>query len=265
MIPFSVADSHEGCEPRAAAHERAVGASEGCEGCEGCENVVEQLFFGKTRSAALSRRVFECCRLPVSNEGYDFVRLRLRSEGKTPILQVVAERNDGTPMTVADCTTLSRFLSPVLEGEGLVSSGTRLEVSSPGIERPLTRLSDFQRFAGSEVVLLLDKRKMQEQKMQEQKMQEQKMQENDREENNRQEKDREDEYRWPRSFCATLIGMEGRDVVVERAQERLSIPVEALEKARLVATFALGESSKPETRNPKPEARSAKSSDCGVR
>ena len=183
------------------------------------EDLAERLFFGKAGSAAVCRRVFERCRLPVLGEGYIFIRLRLRSEGKTPILQVVMERNDGAPMTVGNCATFSRFLSPMLEGEGLVSAEMRLEVSSPGLERPLTRLSDFQRFAGSDVVLALDKQKAQAKRAQAKREQ------------------ASSTLDLSRNFLATLVGVEGRSVVVEREGERLSIPVEDMVKAQLVAVF----------------------------
>ena len=211
MVSFSSASSRETCEPRCEIRLEARGQA--VEAVEADEGLAEHLFFGKARSAVLARRVFERCCLPVRGEGYVFVRLRLRSEGETPILQVVAEPNDGAPMTVADCATLSRFLSHVLEGEGLVSERTRLEVSSPGLERPLTRLSDFRRFAGAEVALETDRKST----------------END----------------WPRSFRATLLGVEGQSVVVQRAEERWAIPVEALVKARLVAVFASDGAAKP--------------------
>jgi ribosome maturation factor RimP len=78
--------------------------------------------------------------------GYRLVRIKV-----TPALgctvQVMAERADGT-MTVTDCEAVSRALSPVLDVADLIERAYRLEISSPGIDRPLVRRSDFERYAG---------------------------------------------------------------------------------------------------------------------
>jgi ribosome maturation factor RimP len=67
------------------------------------------------------------------------------SEGCT--VQIMAEQPDGN-MTVEDCETISRALSPLLDEANLIEAAYRLEISSPGIDRPLVRKSDFERFAG---------------------------------------------------------------------------------------------------------------------
>jgi ribosome maturation factor RimP len=79
----------------------------------------------------------------------DIVRVRVTGS-QTPTLQIMAERPDGT-MTVARCAKLSRAISPILEVEDPISSEYALEVSSPGIDRPLTRLGDFAKWLGHEV------------------------------------------------------------------------------------------------------------------
>ena len=84
----------------------------------------------------------------VEAAGYRLVRLRLMG-GKKKTLQVMAERPDGG-MDVDDCTLLSRTLSEVLEAADPIAEEYVLEVSSPGIDRPLTALEDFARFAGHE-------------------------------------------------------------------------------------------------------------------
>ena len=85
--------------------------------------------------------------------GFEIVRISFGGGGR-PILQIMAERPDGT-MTVADCTRLSRELSVVLDVENPVPGEYMLEVSSPGIDRPLTRLKDFERYAGFDAKLEL--------------------------------------------------------------------------------------------------------------
>jgi ribosome maturation factor RimP len=78
--------------------------------------------------------------------GYRLVRVRISGlDGCT--VQIMAERPDGT-MTVEDCETVSRALSPVLDVADPIDRAYRLEISSPGMDRPLVRRSDFERYAG---------------------------------------------------------------------------------------------------------------------
>lgn len=84
----------------------------------------------------------------VEAAGYRLVRLRIKGAARKT-LQVMAERPDGH-MDVDDCAALSRALSDVLEAADPISDEYVLEVSSPGIDRPLTAESDFARFAGHE-------------------------------------------------------------------------------------------------------------------
>jgi ribosome maturation factor RimP len=81
--------------------------------------------------------------------GFELVRVHL-SGGRSPTLQVMAERIDGRGMTVDDCAEISRALSPLLDVEDPIASAYTLEVSSPGIDRPLVKAADFDRFAGFE-------------------------------------------------------------------------------------------------------------------
>ncbi len=83
--------------------------------------------------------------------GYDLIRVRY-SDGGKPTLQIMAERPDGT-MNVDDCAAVSRAVSTILDVEDPIAGEYDLEVSSPGIDRPLVRLSDFERYAGHEVKL----------------------------------------------------------------------------------------------------------------
>ena len=78
--------------------------------------------------------------------GYRLVRVRVSgAEGCT--VQIMAERPDGS-MTVEDCESISRALSPVFDVADPIDQAYRLEISSPGIDRPLVRKSDFERYAG---------------------------------------------------------------------------------------------------------------------
>lgn len=78
--------------------------------------------------------------------GFDLVRVSMSRGGG--ILQIMIEPSDGRPMDVEDCATLSRALSAVLDVEDPISNNYTLEVSSPGIDRPLTRPKDYERWAG---------------------------------------------------------------------------------------------------------------------
>jgi len=80
--------------------------------------------------------------------GFELVRLRIASGGR-PTIQVMAEKPDRT-MTVENCARLSREISAILDVEDPISGQYVLEVSSPGLDRPLTRLKDFTDFAGFE-------------------------------------------------------------------------------------------------------------------
>jgi ribosome maturation factor RimP len=80
--------------------------------------------------------------------GYRLVRVRVSGTSGITV-QIMAERPDGT-MAIEDCETASRALSPVFDTEDPIEREYRLEVSSPGIDRPLVRRSDFERYAGHE-------------------------------------------------------------------------------------------------------------------
>ena len=97
----------------------------------------------------------------IAGLGYRLVRVKLSAMNGTT-LQIMAERSDGT-MSVDDCEILSRDLSPVLDVEDPIDREYHLEVSSPGIDRPLVRRSDFEQWGGHvakiELEQLLDGRK----------------------------------------------------------------------------------------------------------
>ena len=94
----------------------------------------------------LSARVAHVAEPVIEQLGYRLVRVKVSgADGCT--VQIMAERPDGS-MTVEDCEAVSRALSPVLDVADLIDRAYRLEISSPGIDRPLVRKSDFDRFAG---------------------------------------------------------------------------------------------------------------------
>ena len=98
---------------------------------------------------AIDKRLAQIVEPIVADLGLELVRLRLMS-GNHPTLQIMAQKPDGT-MEVEDCARLSTAVSAVLDVEDPITDAYTLEVSSPGIDRPLTRLKDFEQWAGFEV------------------------------------------------------------------------------------------------------------------
>jgi len=94
----------------------------------------------------LAARVAAIAEPLLENLGFRLVRVRVSGLAGCTV-QIMAERPDGA-MTIDDCETVSRALSPVLDVEDPINRPYRLEISSPGIDRPLVRRSDFGRFAG---------------------------------------------------------------------------------------------------------------------
>lgn len=139
----------------------------------------------------------------VEAAGYRLVRLRLMG-GKTKTLQIMAERPDGT-MQVDDCAALSRALSEFLDAEDPIEGEYDLEVSSPGIDRPLTRITDYARWAGNEARLELVA----------------------------------PDAGGRKRFKGLLLGLDGNDVVIEAEGERKAFPFNSIADAKLVLTDKL--------------------------
>lgn len=87
--------------------------------------------------------------------GFDLVRVQMIGGASDPTLQVMAERPDTRQLTIDDCADLSRRLSDMLDAADPIDGAYRLEVSSPGIDRPLTRLKDYADWAGHEARVTL--------------------------------------------------------------------------------------------------------------
>jgi ribosome maturation factor RimP len=152
--------------------------------------------------AAIDRRLAAIVTPTIEGLGFQLVRLRLMG-GKRITLQVMAERADGS-MEVEDCAKLSRALSAVLDVEDPIEREYTLEVSSPGIDRPLTRLEDFARWEGYEARLetgeMIDGRKR---------------------------------------FKGILAGTEGTEVLIEVEQGTIGLEFDWISDAKLVLTDEL--------------------------
>ena len=91
----------------------------------------------------------------VESLGYELVRVAMIGGASDPTLQVMAERPDTRQLDLSDCENISRRLSEWLDANDPIEGSYRLEVSSPGIDRPLTRLKDFAHWAGYEARISL--------------------------------------------------------------------------------------------------------------
>jgi ribosome maturation factor RimP len=140
---------------------------------------------------------------PLDGMGYELVRVHLTG-GARPTLQIMAERKDRCEMTVEDCAEISRNLSALLDVEDPIPDTYSLEVSSPGIDRPLVRLDDYDRFAGFEA---------------------------------RIETKRPHDGR--RKFTGRLAGVRGRKVAIGDDGGEAEIPFDDIASAKLVLTDEL--------------------------
>jgi len=154
----------------------------------------------------------------VEAAGFRLVRLRLMG-GHTKTLQIMAERPDGT-MNVDDCAQLSRALLDFLESENPLDGDYELEVSSPGIDRPLTRLTDFARWAGHEAKLDLHTPIA-----------------SAGEAAGAPASDQPNKGR--KRFRGRLLGLDGQDVTIDCQGQRVAIPFRQIAEAKLVLTDAL--------------------------
>ena len=109
---------------------------------------------GKTAEDA---RLLELIDPVAEAAGYEVVRLRLMGGEHVRRLQIMAERAIDGDMNVEDCAKLSRAISEILDAADPIAGEYTLEVSSPGIDRPLTRLKDFETYEGFEARIELDR------------------------------------------------------------------------------------------------------------
>ncbi len=152
--------------------------------------------------AAIDRRITEIIGPVIEDMGFEVVRVRLMT-GKESILQVMAQKSDGT-IEVDECGQISTAVSAVMDVEDPILDAYTLEVSSPGIDRPLTRLKDFEQWKGFEAKIeteeLIDGR---------------------------------------RRFKGELAGTEGDEVLITIAEGTIGLKFEWLSDAKLVLTDEL--------------------------
>ncbi len=93
-------------------------------------------------------KVKEVIEAPLEARGYGLVQVKLLYSGKRQILSIDIERLDEKFVSIDDCTGASRLISTILDVEDFIKGAYNLEVSSPGENRPLTKIRDFERFCG---------------------------------------------------------------------------------------------------------------------
>ncbi|MFN3664394.1 ribosome maturation factor RimP [Yoonia sp.] len=149
--------------------------------------------------AAIDRRIAEIITPVIEDMGFEVVRVRLMT-GKESTLQIMVQRPDGT-IEVDECAQISTAISAVLDVEDPIVDVYTLEVSSPGIDRPLTRLKDFDQWKGFEAKIeteeLIDGR---------------------------------------RRFKGELAGIEGDEVLIDIEEGTIGLKFEWLSDAKLVLT-----------------------------
>src|SRR5882724_1117908 len=154
---------------------------------------------GLDRAAAVERLVAPS----LAATGFEVVRVQFMGH-YSPVLQIMIERTDRRAVSVDDCANVSRAVSALLDVEEVIAGSYTLEVSSPGIDRPLTRPEHFVRFAGFEAKL---------------------------------------ETRIPldgrKRFTGRLLGLEGERVRIATAEGELALPLADVERAKLVLTDEL--------------------------
>ena len=96
----------------------------------------------------LEEKIESAIEAPLENKGYGLVQVRLNNFGKRLILEIDIERLDEAPVTIDDCVESSRMISAILDVEDFIKGAYNLEVSSPGENRPLSKIRDFERFCG---------------------------------------------------------------------------------------------------------------------
>ncbi|MFC7607784.1 ribosome maturation factor RimP [Teichococcus aestuarii] len=99
------------------------------------------------QNEGLEARIAATIQPTLSAMGYEIVRVQIQGK-QTPTVQIMADRTDGRPIGVGDCEAISHAAGAVLDVDDPFTGEWNLEVSSPGIDRPLTRTRDWQRFAG---------------------------------------------------------------------------------------------------------------------
>jgi ribosome maturation factor RimP len=117
--------------------------------------ILPELSDNRPVHTGLEGRIADIIMEPLEGQGYELVRVQVMGT-ETPTVQIMADRADGAAFTLTDCEAVSRLVSAVMDVEDPISTAWTLEVSSAGIDRPLTRTKDFIRYAGFDAKIELN-------------------------------------------------------------------------------------------------------------
>jgi ribosome maturation factor RimP len=152
---------------------------------------------------SLAEKIEDAIKPSLVDMGFELVQVKLMDGKSSQTLQIMAERPDGS-MGLEDCAAISRQISAILDVEDVIATAYRLEVSSPGIDRPLVRLTDYTKYIGHqakiETVLPVSARKR---------------------------------------FAGVLKAVEGDTIVITVDNKEFTLPFMDIQSAKLVLTDAL--------------------------
>lgn len=151
----------------------------------------------------LVEKIEEAITPSVAGLGFELVQIKWMDSKKSQLLQIMAERPDGS-MSLDDCADLSRQISAVLDVEDVIPTAYRLEVGSPGIDRPLVKLADYTKYVGHtakiETILPINGRKR---------------------------------------FTGAIKAVHGQDIIILVDGQDITLPFADIQNAKLVLTDAL--------------------------
>ena len=139
----------------------------------------------------------------IASLGYELIQIQIFHES-TRRLQIMVERQDGADLTVEDCSMISKEISIILDVNDPIEGNYLLEVSSPGIDRPLFQLKDFKKYAGFDVRV-----------------------------------DMNNLFQGRKKFKGKLTGIEGDNVSIRINEETYMLPISEIQKAKLLLTQEL--------------------------
>lgn len=157
------------------------------------------------KGTPLERKIAALAQPVIEDLGFSLVAVRMTGENKACTVQIMAEDPKTHNIGLEDCTRISKAVSAVMDVEDPIQGHYRLEVSSPGIDRPLVRPEDFARYIGFEAKIELDAPSAEGQKR----------------------------------FKGILLGIEGGMIALDTENGKVELPYESVHKAKLVLTDEL--------------------------
>ena len=155
-------------------------------------------------SKAVENKIADLIASKIESAGYDLVRVLIMGGGKYATLQIMAERKDGVGMKVEDCEGISVLVSSIIEADAELADRFGLEVSSPGIDRPLVKVRDYEKYLGHVAKVELNV-----------------------------------SVEGQRRIQAKINGVSGEEITFDADKKVLKVPFKDIERAKLVLTDEL--------------------------